>query len=160
MRIGVVSDTHMPVRARSLPAQLFTGLLDVDMILHAGDLVDLQVLAELSVLAPVYAVYGNVDPVEVRRHLPRTRIVEAGSYRIGLVHGNGPGNNTPERALHTFSDVDCVVFGHSHCALCEQRGKVLLFNPGSPTDKRWSEKHSYGILTVIDSGISGEIVYF
>ncbi|HHT25690.1 MAG TPA: metallophosphoesterase family protein [Firmicutes bacterium] len=160
MRIGVVSDTHIPARARSLPAQLFTGLMGVDMILHAGDLVDMQVLTELAVLAPVYAVHGNVDPIEIKRRLPRTRIVEAGAFRIGLVHGHGPGGNTPQRALQTFNDVHCVVFGHSHQALCERRGEVLLFNPGSPTDKRWSEKHSYGILTVTDAGNTGEIIYF
>lgn len=160
MRIGVVSDTHIPMRARTLPAEIFNGLLGVEMILHAGDLVDLQVLAELSAIAPVYAVHGNVDPPEVRRVLPRTRIIEAGPFRIGLTHGYGSGGNTPLRALQTFKDVDCVVFGHSHQALCERRGRVLLFNPGSPTDKRWSEKHSYGILTVNAASISGEIVYF
>jgi putative phosphoesterase len=101
-----------------------------------------------------------VDPVELRRHLPRTRVVEALGRRIGVTHGDGMGGSTPERALKSFSDVNCVVFGHSHQAMCEQRGGVLLFNPGSPTDKRFSEHYSYGLLTVTEAGISGEIIYF
>lgn len=160
MRIGVLSDTHIPARARHLPAQVFSGLAGVDMIIHAGDILNMDVIAELSAIAPVSAVYGNVDPVEMRRFLPRTRIVEAMGRRIGVVHGDGMGGSTPERALKSFQNVDCVVFGHSHQAMCEQRGAVLLFNPGSSTDKRSSEHYSYGVLTVTAHGITGEICFF
>lgn len=160
MRIGAISDTHIPARARTIPSVVFHGLVGVDMIIHAGDILDMNVLAELTALAPVYAVYGNVDPVETRQRLPRTRVVEALGWRIGVVHGDGAGGSTPDRALKSFSDVHCVVFGHSHQAMCERRGSVLLFNPGSPTDKRFSERYSYGILTVTEAGITGEIIYF
>lgn len=160
-RIGVLSDTHVPTRARALPPVLFEAFANVTMILHAGDLTTRRVLEELEALAPVYAVHGNVDPPEVARSLPRRRIVEVEGVRIGLIHGDGPDRaKTPERALKAFTDVDCVVFGHTHSPLCERRGGVLLFNPGSPTDRRRERQFSYGFLTVSDGRVEGEILRF
>lgn len=160
MRIGVVSDTHIPRRARCIPRQVFDGLMGVDLIIHAGDIVCMQVLSELSTIAPVQAVCGNMDPTEVRRQVPRTRIVEADGWRIGVVHGDGASGSTKLRALRTFSDVHCVVFGHSHRACCERHGSVLLFNPGSPTDRRANPEFSYGLLSVSSGGVRGEIRFF
>ncbi|MHB9091726.1 MAG: metallophosphoesterase family protein, partial [Chloroflexota bacterium] len=94
----MVSDTHISVRARHLPAPLLAALRGVDLILHAGDLVALSVLDELATVAPVEAVHGNVDGWEVINALPRTRIVQAGGKRIGLVHGDGAGSSTLLRA--------------------------------------------------------------
>ena len=161
MKLGIVSDTHMPQRAKHLPAALVDGLRGVDLILHAGDLTQLFVLAELSQLAPVVAVAGNVDPPELHEHLGRRKLIPAGRFTIGLVHGDNPRGNALAGALHAFEDeeVDCIVFGHSHQAYCEWHGDLLLLNPGSPTDKRWSPKPSYGILHVDDT-LRGEIIYF
>lgn len=156
LRIGVISDTHIPARGRSLPAEVFRIFADVDLILHAGDLVTLDVLTELEALAPVCAVYGNVDPPEVRRRLTARRIVEAGRFRIGLCHGDG-GRSAVEVAARAFSGVDCVVFGHSHQPLCEWRGGVLFFNPGSPTDRRREAHYSVGLLRAGEA-LTGEII--
>lgn len=160
MRIGLVSDTHIPAKARALPPELFNGLAGSDLIIHAGDLTDMCVLEELSLLAPVVAVYGNVDPVEIRRLLPYSRIVEVEGRRIGVVHGAGAGGTTAERALRAFTGVDCVVYGHSHRPDCTWRNGVLCVNPGSPTDRRLSPHFSYGILTVTSAGMTPEIIYF
>lgn len=160
MRIGVISDTHIPYRAKTIPPVVYEIFRDVAMILHAGDLVTLDVITQLEAIAPVYAVYGNVDPLDVVQRLPKKREIQVEGVRIGLVHGDGPGGSTPERALAAFSGVDCVVFGHSHSPVCRRMGDVLLFNPGSATDRRFQPKHSVGVLTVQDGKIDGEIVRF
>ena len=162
MRIGVLSDTHLPMRARSLPAILFEAFEGVEAILHAGDLACEEVLIELGALAPVYAVRGNVDPPELWSRLPLDRVLTFAGLKVGLTHGHGTSGSTPERALRRFAadTVACVVFGHSHDPLCERRGDVLLFNPGSPTDRRRQPQHSYGILTIENGRIDGEIIRF
>lgn len=161
MLIGVVSDTHIPSRARRIPPRVIAGLRGVDLILHAGDLTELSVLAELRAIAPVEAVVGNVDSLEVMEALPRTRILDVDGRRIGLVHGDGPGPSTPARVLRAFAGipVDAIVFGHSHAPLCEHRDGLLLFNPGSPTDKRRQPRASYGLLRVEGEELTAEIVY-
>jgi len=160
LKIGVLSDTHIPSRARSLPPIIFEAFAGAAMILHAGDIATGDVLVELEAIAPVYAVRGNVDPPELCARLPATRVVEVEGVRIGLIHGDGPHGRTEDRALKAFSGVDCVVFGHTHVPVCERRGGVLLFNPGSPTDRRTQSKCSYGILSVRGGAIEGEIVRF
>ncbi len=160
MKIGVLSDTHIPSRARALPPILFEAFADVAMILHAGDVACVDVLIELESLAPVYAVRGNIDPPELFSRLPHTRTIEVEGVTIGLIHGDGRSGRTEDRALKAFPNADCVVFGHSHAPMCERRGSVLLFNPGSPTDRRAQPKHSFGILSVRSGEISGEIIRF
>ena len=163
VRIGVVSDTHVPGRARALPPVLFEALQGVAMILHAGDLTSSRVLEELGAIAPVYAVHGNMDPPELAQQLPARRIVEVEGVKIGLIHGHRPDRDrsrTPEWALGAFEGVQCVVFGHTHVPMCERRGGVLLFNPGSPTDRRGQPQFSFGFLTVDGDRIEGEIQRF
>lgn len=160
MKIGVLSDTHIPRRARSLPPILFEAFADVAMILHAGDVVSDDVLIELESLAPVYAVRGNMDPPELFSKLPLSRTIEVEGATIGLIHGHGRSGRTEDRALKAFPQADCVVFGHTHVPMCERRGGVLLFNPGSPTDRRAQPKHSFGLLTVESGQVSGEIIRF
>jgi len=160
MLIGVVSDTHIPRSARSLPAAVVRLFAEVDLILHAGDLTSLDVLHELQALAPVVAVHGNMCELSVMSQLPGSRVVTAEQFNIGLTHGHvGKGRTTPERALNQFQgqEVDCVVFGHSHQPFNETVGEVLLFNPGSPTDRRWAPVRSVGLLRVTDK-IIGELV--
>ncbi len=162
MRIGVVSDTHIPMRARALPPILFEAFGDVDAILHAGDVATEDVLRDLEAVAPVLAVRGNVDPPELWTRLPQRRLLHFDGVHIGLIHGDGAGGTTAGRALKAFADerVSCVVFGHSHIPLCERRGGVLLFNPGSPTDRRRQPTFSYGLLTVADGEVEGTIITF
>jgi putative phosphoesterase len=162
MRIGVVSDTHIPMRAKQLPPALFTLFDGVELILHAGDLVDEKVLTELGAIAPVEAVAGNMDDFVLYNRLGTKKVISAAGYRIGLIHGNLGSNRmkTPQRSLEAFAgqNVDCVVFGHSHQPYLERVGSVLLFNPGSPTDRRREPRHSCGILT-LGKTIEGEIIY-
>jgi uncharacterized protein len=161
MRIGVLSDTHIPLRARILPPVLFELFAGVNLILHAGDLIDEQVIKDLSAIAPVEAVAGNLDGRDLALRLGRKKILSLSGFSIGLIHGDaGRGSKTPARVLAAFNgdNVDCVVFGHSHQPYCRLENGVLLFNPGSPTDRRREPRHSCGILT-LSRDISPEILY-
>jgi putative phosphoesterase len=102
-RIGVVSDTHIPRRARCLPPELLRRLEGVDLILHAGDLVDESVIFELQALAPVEAVAGNMDPPHLHEQLKRIKLLQTGGLTIGLIHGDGMRGSTQQRAEEAFS---------------------------------------------------------
>ncbi len=160
MRIAVLSDTHLR-EGRSLPRFVRENLTQIEMILHAGDLTHMGLLEELACIAPVRAVRGNCDGWDVS--LPDRDIIECGSWKIGLVHGNvGKGNSTPERAFNEFTEtpVNVIVFGHSHTPYMEWRKGILLFNPGSPTDKRREPQYSFGILDVQPDQITAKHLYF
>ncbi|NLJ84998.1 MAG: metallophosphoesterase family protein [Firmicutes bacterium] len=147
------------MRARCLPAEIFMAFGGVDLILHAGDIMEWSVIEELSTVAPVKAVYGNMDYPEVRHRIPRRQMIEIGGLKIGLIHGDGAGYNTLARARQAFSEVDCIVFGHSHRPYNQLHNGILLFNPGSPTDRRMMPMGSYGFLQIRDGKIWGEHRY-
>lgn len=157
MQIGVLSDTHLA--GRGLPAEVMDALRGVDMILHAGDLVDLEVVDQLSELAPTLAVKGNMDHGRAARVLPVSRLVEVESFKIGLTHGYGPPWGMPRkvRAVFSGSEVDCIIFGHTHQALVEESGGILYFNPGSPTDRRFARERTLGRLKV-DDRLAPEVI--
>jgi len=159
MKIGVVSDTHVFSGMGKLPDKLYEGLRGVDLILHAGDIVSMDVIEELGHIAPVEAVSGNMDGWDVASRLPQRKIVQAGRFRIGLVHRAGGVPGMEERLLELFKDdnVDCIVYGHSHNPNVERRGKVLLVNPGSPTDKTWAPYNSYAMIHA-DDELTAEII--
>ena len=161
MMIGVVSDTHIPDRADRIPEKILDDFKNVNLILHAGDLVELGVLETLRKICPnVKAVQGNMDPPSVRKILPEKEVVEINGKRIGLIHGSGHPNKLIDFTGEVFKNekVDVIVFGHSHTPINERRAGVLYFNPGSPTDKIFSPYNSYGILEIIDSKIEGKII--
>lgn len=148
MKIGVLSDTHIPSRAKALPEIVLQAFKEVDYIIHAGDITSLEVLDMLSTLAPVIAVSGNVDPDKLQAILSDKEIVTLEGYRIGVTHGHRSTGKTLDRVIKCFKNdqVDCIIFGHSHIPYCETVDHVLLFNPGSPTDKRRNRFFSFGIL--------------
>jgi len=159
MRLAIISDTHMPRRARALPEECVRRLREADAILHAGDLMELSVLAELEALGPpVHAVRGNVDSAELQARLPLTRVVEAGGARVAMVHDAGPADGRLSRMRRRFPDAHAVVFGHSHLPLLEQRDAFAIFNPGSPTERRRAPRHTMGIATAEDGAVRFELV--
>ena len=160
MEIAVLSDTHLRA-GRTLPRFVWEHLTDIDMIIHAGDLTNMGLLEELACIAPVRAVCGNCDDWDVA--LPERDIFECESLRIGIIHGNvGRGKSTPERAFNAFEDspVDLIVFGHSHVPFMEWRNGILLFNPGSPTDKRRERHYSLGLLNIQQGQVNARHLYF
>lgn len=159
MRIAVVSDTHLPRGARTLPEACVERLRAADLILHAGDLVSAAFLEELERLGPpVAAVYGNMDEPALRETLPKERVVEAGEVRIGMVHIPGPLAGRAERLVARFPGCDAVVYGHTHVPEVERHGGVWILNPGSPTERRRSPFHSLLELTVSGRELSPELV--
>jgi len=162
MLIAVLSDTHVPYRAKKLPDVLLSGLKKVDLIIHAGDWQTLEVYETLRQFAPVEGVAGNTDGPEVVRRWGWKRIINVGAYKIGVVHGHGGDRSkTAERAYLTFADegVDLIIFGHTHVPFLEKRKGVLLFNPGSPTDKRRMTHYSYGLIH-LSNGLEAKHIYF
>jgi hypothetical protein len=109
---------------------------------------ELGVLAELEALGPpVCGVRGNVDSAELQARLPLTRIVEAGGAKIAMIHDAGPATGRLARLRRRFPDAQAVVFGHSHIPLLESQAGFTIFNPGSPTERRRSPRHTMGLAT-------------
>jgi putative phosphoesterase len=158
-RLAVISDTHLPRGGRVLPAACVERLRAADAILHAGDLMELSVLAELEALGPpVHAVRGNVDSAELQARLPLTRIVQAEGARIAMVHDAGPAEGRLDRLRRRFPEAGAVVFGHSHIPLYEERDGFAIFNPGSPTERRRAPRHTMGIAKITDGHVRFELV--
>ena len=146
-RVGVIADTHVPESLPALPGEIARLFQGVDLILHAGDVTGEEVLDELRLIAPVVAVQGNHD----RLDLPGSIVIEIGSKRIGLIHGSRPKwkelpsivsnevfdgkpfwwGGFQRQVLRTFPDVDAIIFGHFHRPYVARRQNVLLFNPGA-----------------------------
>lgn len=160
IKVGVISDTHIPGRSKQIPEAVKTGLQGVDLIIHCGDIVAGYVLDELREIAPVEAVYGNMDFGDLKQQLPKTQVVKVGNFNVGVVHGDGR-CKTIDNAFNAFPfmDLDCIVFGHSHIPIITEREGILMLNPGSPTDKRMKEQFSFGLLHAGEE-LKAEIVFF
>lgn len=142
MTLGVLADTHIPTHRPSLPAQIHEIFADVELILHAGDVVSPVVLEELEAIAPTYAVRGNCDYAV---KAPAQRAVPAGERKIGLIHAP-PVPLTEEAVREAVGSVNCLVHGHTHKARCERVGSVLVFNPGAVTPAGMGGPPSVGLL--------------
>jgi uncharacterized protein len=161
MVVAVISDTHMPRGGRRLPEACAERIAAADLLLHAGDLMTVEVLRELEAIGPpVVAVHGNMDTSELRRLLPAERVVEAGGARIAMVHDAGPRAGRLERMRRRFGDrAEAVVFGHSHLPLHERADDGFqIFNPGSPTERRRAPEHTMGLARVERGRIQFELI--
>ncbi|HSF47282.1 MAG TPA: metallophosphoesterase family protein [Burkholderiales bacterium] len=164
MMIGLVADTHMPRFGRALPAALREGLAasQVELILHMGDFTARFVAELFHEIAPFDTVAGNNDGEEIVHRFGRRKILEVSGARIGMVHGDGRGKSTLDRAIDAFSGerLDAILFGHSHIPYCQKHGPTWLINPGSPTDKRRNPAYSFGILEVREGNLNPTLHYF
>jgi putative phosphoesterase len=153
MRVVLTADTHVPKRARDLPASLWRAVEDADVVVHAGDWVDVALLDELSARAArVVGVYGNNDGPPLRARLPEVARVELAGVRLAVVHETGPAAGRERRCALRFPDVDVLVFGHSHIPWDSTGPNSLrLLNPGSPTDRRRQPVATY-MTAEIDDG--------
>ena len=156
MRVVVIADTHLK-RAwpnRRLPAPAVAVLETADVILHAGDITEKEHLEELAEHAPVHAVLGNNDR-ELVRALPETRTLRLAGVRIGMVHDSGPVRGRQRRLRERFPDADVVVFGHSHIPWnATGEDGQLLFNPGSPTERRQQPHRTIGVLELEEGRVA------
>ncbi|MEU2511541.1 metallophosphoesterase family protein [Streptomyces syringium] len=138
MRLLLTSDTHVPQRARSLPEELLAEVVRADVVIHAGDWVDVPTLDLLASRARrLIAVYGNNDGPTLRARLPEIAQADLGGLRFAVVHETGPAQGREKRCAERFPGVDVLVFGHSHIPWdSTASGGPRLLNPGSPTDRR------------------------
>ncbi len=157
MIIGVLSDTH----SLNIPTSLIERFKSVDLIIHAGDICDLQTLKMLNKIAPTKAVQGNMDEPAVKKILPLKEIIVCGNVRIGVTHGHiGELRDALKNAMFSFKNdkMDVVIFGHSHQAFNEKVGPTVYFNPGSPNDMVRAKFFSYGLISIEAGKIKAEIV--
>ena len=161
--VGVVADTHAtPTRGQTVLGHVrdLFRRFRVDLILHAGDVGSESVLRDLEEVAPVAAVRGNADPLDLIEALPDRIRIAAGPHAIVLLHGHhGKTARLAARAV-AGPDIALVVYGHSHRPLIEQEGETVLFNPGSPTERRWNPHFGVGLIRVSDDAIEPELVLF
>ncbi len=136
----LLSDTHLPKRAKDLPASLWDDLDAADLVVHAGDWVDLATLDAVQGRARRFeGVRGNNDGPEFDDRLPLEARFVVEDLRFGLVHETGAANGRERRMDAAWPDVDVLVFGHSHIPWdTVAPSGMRLLNPGSPTDRRGS----------------------
>lgn len=148
MRVGIISDTHGLLRP-----DIFAVFARVDHILHAGDVGRPEILIELQALAPVTAVYGNVDGTELRARLPQVAEVELDGFAIVVTHGDQLGHPTPAKLHAAFPRAEIIVYGHTHKPLLELLDRtVTVMNPGGAGQPRFGIRPSVGILE-LEAGI-------
>jgi len=133
--VGLISDTHIPTRAKAIPKKVLEAFKGSSLILHAGDLTQLTVLDDLESLAPVVAVCGNMDGLDVRERLPKMHSVKVYDWKIGVVHDAGALWGTRKmKRIAEQNDFDVLVFGHTHRPTFKRENAVFFINPGSPTN--------------------------
>ncbi len=143
----LTSDTHVPKRARDLPHSLWAAIGAADVVVHAGDWVDVALLDELERRSRrLVAVYGNNDHGPLRERLPEVARADLEGLRLAVVHETGDKKGREARCAARFPDTDVLVFGHSHIPWDTTAPSGLrLLNPGSPTDRRRQPRHTMGI---------------
>jgi putative phosphoesterase len=156
MKIGVISDTHLKEPHSEFKKMVEYHFGDVEKILHAGDFVDWSIVAYLSSQKDLIAVFGNMDPPDIRRAFPQKRVIELGGFRIGLIHGGGAPFGIESRVIDEFDEVDAIIYGHTHTPANHKVKNIYFFNPGSPTRSFWHGA-TLGILNLGEK-IEGEII--
>jgi len=158
MRLLLISDTHVPKRARDLPAQLWDVVVAADVVFHAGDWVDVALLDALSSAAErLIGVYGNNDGPALRARLPLVARETLDGVRFAVVHETGQATGREDRCAAEYPDTDVLIFGHSHIPWDTTAATGLrLLNPGSPTDRRRQPYCTYMTATV-GGGTLGDV---
>ena len=161
VRLVMTSDTHVPARARALPADLLAAVGAADVVVHAGDWVDPATLDLFEARARrLVAVYGNNDGPELRARLPEVARARIGGLRFAVVHETGPARGREARCAERFPDTDVLVFGHSHIPWdTTAPGGPRLLNPGSPTDRRRQPYRTYLTATAAEGRLSDVVLH-
>ncbi|MGW5702114.1 metallophosphoesterase family protein [Amycolatopsis sp. SB7-3] len=152
MRLLLIADTHLPLRAKALPDQVWREVDAADVVVHAGDWVEVALLDELEARSErLIGVYGNNDGADLRARLPEIARADLGGVRLAVVHETGAKQGRERRCDELFPDTDVLVFGHSHIPwdTVTPNGMRLL-NPGSPTDRRRQPFCTYQTAEVRD----------
>ncbi len=154
MRLLVLADTHLPRRAKDLPAPVWAAADQADLIVHAGDWVEVGLLDDLQAHAEVLGCWGNNDGWDLRERLPEVARATVEGVRFAVVHDTGPSTGRDDRMAAAYPDVDVLVFGHSHIPWDSTASTGLrLLNPGSPTDRRRQPRATYVTCTASDGAL-------
>jgi uncharacterized protein len=161
VRLLLLADTHVPHRARDLPAQVWDEVAEADVVLHAGDWVAAGLLDELEARAGrLVACWGNNDGPALRSRLPERAEVTLGGLRFTVVHDTGAATGREARMSRLYPDSDVVVFGHSHIPWdTTTKTGLRLLNPGSPTDRRRQPSCSYMTATVDHNALTDVVLH-
>ncbi len=159
MRLLLIADTHVPVRARDLPTAVWDEVDRADLVIHAGDWVAVSLLDRLEGRAHrVVGVAGNNDGPDLRARLPEVARVTVEGVRLAVVHETGQRDGREQRCAAAYPDVDVLVFGHSHIPWDTTApggpGGLRLLNPGSPTDRRRQPRCTYMTAEINDGALS------
>lgn len=160
--VGLIADTHIPVRAREIPQKVLEVFDKADFIIHAGDLVDLSVIDDLEQLAPVLAVYGNMDGPKICGKLSKINSANVLNWKIGVTHDSGALFGMGKmREIAKQNRFNVLVYGHTHSPRIKWEGKTLFINPGSPTNPlpRFITKPSVALLRITKEKIMPEIIH-
>jgi putative phosphoesterase len=149
----LIADTHVPKRARDLPEPVWREVDRADVVVHAGDWVDVSLLDALELRSRrLVGVHGNNDHGVLRVRLPEVARVELDGLKLGVVHETGSAKGREQRCSAAYPDLDVLVFGHSHIPWDTTTGTgQRLLNPGSPTDRRRQPRATYLTATVVDA---------
>jgi putative phosphoesterase len=153
MKLGIISDTHGLLRA-----EVFEVFAGVEHILHGGDVGDPEILDELAAIAPVTAVWGNVDGFDIRQRTTEIAEIDLVGARVVVLHGMQLGSPTPEKAAAAHPDAALVVFGHSHRPVIKQVGPVLAVNPGSAGRPRFRDPVTVALAEIVDGRVTARLV--
>ncbi len=158
--IGVISDTHVPARARCIPKEVYQVFENVDYIIHAGDLVELTVIDELEQIAPVLAVQGNMDNPEVSQMLPKLNSLKLFNWKIGVAHDPGMLHDIGKiKEIIERNNFNVFINGHTHRSSIKWDNQTLYINPGSPiTPDTPFNKPTVALLKISKDSIVPEIV--
>lgn len=147
MKVGVISDTHVPDRAPKLPDWLFSELEGCEYLLHAGDVTNKDTLEKLNTIAPVKAVSGNCD-VHLSQELPDSRQLTLADTKIAIYHGHRIRGEVITGLQYKFPEADIIIFGHTHDAFHKEIEGQHFINPGSPTSRKHKKYYSAVIMEV------------
>lgn len=158
MRLLLIADTHVPKRARDLPAEVWDRVAEADVVIHAGDWIGVALLDRLEAKSRrLLGCYGNNDGPELRARVPETERAELAGLRVVVTHETGGGKGRELRMDRRFPGTDLLIFGHSHIPWDSVTPSGMrLLNPGSPTDRRSQPAATYMTLD-IDAGVIGPV---
>jgi uncharacterized protein len=160
VRLLLIADTHIPKRARDMPRRVWDEVGNVDVVLHAGDWVEPELLDQLEARAKrLVACWGNNDGIELRGRLPERADATLGGLRFTVVHETGAATGREARMAKEYPDTDVLVFGHSHIPWdTTARTGLRLLNPGSPTDRR-RQPHGTFVTAVAADGALHDVTF-
>ena len=158
-KIGVISDTHLMHANDYIRNIVKDYFADASIVIHAGDVVSLDVLdAFYEAGKDIIVVSGNMDNPGITNAFPSKQVLKIDEVTIGIIHGWGSPFGIRDRIRTEFSDVQVIVYGHTHQSFNQVENGILFFNPGSPTDTRFTKENSIGIIYVQGKNVHGELI--